>query len=245
MSYRENSQLSTGAHPSIFLDIFQKSLALFARFFDLVFPKKCLSCKEEGFAFCAKCRGKIPLETSPFVSNTISVWQYDNPALQKALWQLKYREKQELAHDLAESLYDKLMEALAETELFENPAGNINEKYVLIPIPIHKNRQKERGYNQSELLAKELSLLDPSLFTLETGILKKTKETQSQVSVKNREQRLKNVHDSLSVYHPKKIIGKNIIVVDDVTTTGATLTEARKVLRKAGAKSVLCVTLAH
>jgi ComF family protein len=245
MSYRENSQLSTGTHPSIFLSIFQKCFSLLDQFFDLLFPKKCLACKKEGRAFCAECRGKIPLETSPFASDTISVWQYDHPILQKTLWKLKYRGKQELAHDLAESLYDKLMETLAENELFANPAGNINERYILIPIPIHKNRQKERGYNQSELLAKELALLDPSLFALETNVLKKSKETPSQVSVKNREQRLRNIHGSFTVTHPKKISGKNIIVVDDVTTTGATLAEARKVLRKAGVKSVLCLTLAH
>jgi competence protein ComFC len=241
MSYRENLQLSTDTD----FGIFQKCFSLVGKFFDLLFPKKCLSCKKEGCAFCATCRGQIPLETSPFANDTISLWRYDHPSLQKALWKLKYRGKQELAHDLAESLYDKLIESLAEIELFENPAGNVREKYILIPIPIHKNRQKERGYNQSELLARELALLDPSLFILEIGVLKKSKETKSQVSVKNREQRLRNIHNSFAVYHPKKIQGKNIIVIDDITTTGATLAEARKVLRKAGAKSVICVTLAH
>ena len=241
MSCRENSELSTGAH----FRISQKCISFFAGLFELVFPKKCLSCKKEGFAFCAECRGRIPLETSPSQGDTISVWQYDYPTLQKALWRLKYRGKQELARDLAESLYDKLMETLAENELFENPAGNRDEKYVLIPIPIHKDRQRKRGYNQSELLAKELVRLNPSLFLLETDALLKTKKTRSQVSVKNREQRLRNIRGSFSVCHAKKISGKNILVVDDVTTTGATLAEARKVLRKAGAKNVLCVTLAH
>ena len=241
MFYRENSQLSTGAH----FGIFQKCFSLCDRLLELIFPKKCLLCKKEGTAFCARCRSQIPLETSPLAHDTISVWQYDHPSLRRALWLLKYRGKQELAHDLAESLYDKLMEMLSENELFADPSGKTAATYVILPIPIHKERRKERGYNQSELLALELAFLDPSLFSMETGVLVKVRQTPSQVSVKDREQRLRNIHGSFAVICAEKIRGKNVIVVDDVTTTGATLAEARKVLRKAGAKSVICATLAH
>jgi len=241
MFYRENSQLSTAP----LFRAFEKFRAMVRCGLDVVFPQKCLGCKKEGFAFCPRCRGRIPWLTSPQSFDTISVWQYEHPSLQKALWKLKYRGKKELAHDLAESMYDKILETIAENDLFSDPSGNMAEKYLVVPIPIHTNRKKERGYNQSELLARELALFDTSLFLLETGVLFKTKETKSQVSVINREKRLRNIRGSFGVRNSEKIRGKNILVVDDITTTGATLAEARKVLLLAGAKTVICVTVAH
>jgi len=241
MFYRENSQLSTA--PIICLK--NKILGFFGAALELLFPQKCLSCQAEGFSFCPRCRGKIPLETSPLGNDTIAVWQYNHPSLQKAIWRLKYRGKRELARDLAESLNDRLLEELAEDNLFSNPGGNDAECYLIIPIPIHKNRLKQRGYNQSELLAKELTLQNPAILSLKSNSLIKTKETRSQVSVENREKRLKNVLGTFTVQNPENIRGKRVIVVDDITTTGATFAEARKALRRAGAKSVLCVALAH
>jgi ComF family protein len=189
----------------------------------------------------------MPIETSPINHNTISLWRYDDDTVRKALWELKYHGKRTLAHDLAESLHDKIFETLADEELYQNPAGNSANAgtYIVVPIPIHKKRRKERGYNQSELLAKELCLLNPSLFIFEKKVLLKTKATESQVSVKDREKRLKNIQGSFSIKNPERIIGKNVLVIDDITTTGATLNEARQVLMKAGAKTVLCATIAH
>ena len=214
---------------------------------DLIFPRHCLLCGKEGVCFCAGCRCRMPIETSPMTHHTISLWRYDDETVRKALWELKYRGKQALARDLAESLYDKIFETLAENELYKNPAGNVENanRYLVVPIPIHKKRKKERGYNQSELLAKELCLIDPSLFVLEKNALLKTKATPSQVSVKDRDKRLKNIRGSFGIKNTEKVCGKNVLVIDDVATTGATLEEARRMLLKAGAKSVLCATIAH
>ncbi|TRZ50811.1 ComF family protein [bacterium] len=243
MHYREKSQLSTAP----LFGVLNTLHAIGERLMDLVFPKYCLLCNKEGTYFCASCRCKMPSDTTPIFHETFSLWRYDHETVRKALWELKYRGKRGLARDIAESLYDKILETLAENELFENPRGktvNGNE-YLVVPIPIHKNRQKERGYNQSELLAKELCLLDPSLFILEEEVLFKSKSTQSQVSVKNREKRLKNIRGSFAVKNPERIIGKKLLIIDDITTTGATLSEARRVLLKAGAKKVWCATIAH
>jgi len=243
MHYRENSKLSTPP----FLGIPNTLQTVLEWLMDLVFPKYCIHCQKEGMYFCAPCRCKMPPDTTPMFHDTLSLWRYDHETVRKALWELKYRGKRGLAKDLAESLHDKLFETLAENELFENPDGktaNGNE-YLVVPIPIHKSRQKERGYNQSELLAKELCLLNPSLFILENEALFKSKSTQSQVSVKNREKRLKNIHDSFMVKNNERVIGKKLLIIDDIITTGATLTEARRVLLRAGAKKVWCATIAH
>jgi competence protein ComFC len=214
---------------------------------DFLFPRSCLLCRKGGVCFCASCRCKMPPDTTPMVHDTISVWQYDHETVRKALWELKYRGKRGLARDLAESLHDKIFETLAEEELFQNPAGNEANAgtYVVIPIPIHQDRRKERGYNQSELLAKELARLNPSLFTLEPNVLFKTKPTPSQVSVKDRTKRLKNIRGSFTARHAEKVRGKNIIIIDDITTTGATLGEARRIILNLGAKRVMCATIAH
>jgi len=243
MHYRENSKLST----PLFLGLLNMLRFVVEKLMDLIFPKYCIHCDKEGMYFCSSCRCKMPPDTTPISNDTFSVWRYDNETVKKALWELKYRGKRGLARDLAESLHDKLFETIAENELYENPAGNkcYESSYLVIPIPIHKSRQKERGYNQSELLAKELCLLNPSLFILEEQVLKKTRQTPSQVSVRDREKRLKNINGSFSVQNIEKIIGKNILIVDDITTTRATLTEARRVLLKAGAKKIWCTTIAH
>ncbi len=243
MHYRKKTGLSTTSFSSL------RNLADVSWNFllDIFFPKKCLLCKKEGAFFCASCRIKMPVDTNPLANRTFSLWRYDDETVRKALWELKYRGRRGIARELAESLYDKILETLSENEVFENPARNHehSEQYLLVPIPIHKKRRRERGYNQSELLAKELEKLNPSLFCLETKLLFKTKATPSQVSVKDREKRLKNIKNSFSVEHQEKAAGKNIIILDDITTTGATLAEAKRLLAKAGAKTVWCVTIAH
>ncbi|MCX6731834.1 MAG: phosphoribosyltransferase family protein [Candidatus Parcubacteria bacterium] len=76
-------------------------------------------------------------------------------------------------------------------------------------------------------------------------VLYKTRETNSQVSQKDREKRLNNLKDSFGVKNPKLVAGKNIILIDDVSTTGATIGEAKKVLREAGAKSIIALVVAR
>ncbi|KKP65076.1 MAG: Phosphoribosyltransferase, partial [Candidatus Nomurabacteria bacterium GW2011_GWF2_35_12] len=71
------------------------------------------------------------------------------------------------------------------------------------------------------------------------------KETEHQVNIKDRRDRLKNLSDSFSVKNPEIIKDKNIILIDDVLTTGATLTEAKKILKSFGAKKVIAFTVAH
>jgi ComF family protein len=212
-------------------------------FFVFLFPPHCLICKKEGADFCTSCRKKIPVLGKFNSDGIFSLWEYGHPSVHKVLIFLKYKNKKTLAHPLAESLSDTVLECLAEKSLFDNPYAV--QKYILIPIPLSKKRFMERGYNQAELLAQELFQQNSQSFTLEKNVLYKIKDTKSQVSTKNRTERLKNLRGSFAVKNKETIQGKIILLIDDITTTGATIEEARRVLLNNGARLVYGITVAH
>ena len=112
---------------------------------------------------------------------------------------------------------------------------------VIIPVPMHFTRFFRRRYNQSAIVAKELSKL--CKIDVAFDILKKEKYTKPQIAC-SQKQRLKNLKGAFNVKYPDKIKGKRIVLIDDVYTTGSTLRECAKVLIKAGAKSVDTLTIA-
>ena len=116
---------------------------------------------------------------------------------------------------------------------------------VIIPIPLAKKRMHERGFNQSLLISKKISKLSSGNLILEKDVLIKPKDTEHQARIENRNERLKNIVGSFRVINEEKIKNRNIILIDDVTTTGATLGEAKKVLKQAGARKVIAFTVAH
>jgi ComF family protein len=119
-------------------------------------------------------------------------------------------------------------------------------KPYLIPIPATALHIRERGYNQTEELCQAIISNDiDSMLMYEKNILIKTKETISQTKTKNRRERLQNMNGVFNVDHPEKISGKICILIDDVTTTGATIGEAKRTLKQAGAKKVYAYTIAH
>ncbi len=138
-------------------------------------------------------------------------------------------------------MYGRILEELSELSIMDNFRDAI-----LVPVPLSQRRKRKRGFNQAELLTKELALTDGGVsFKLENNVLMKSRETVHQAHAENRTERLKNIIGSFSVVNPEKIKGQNIILVDDVITTGATLSEAKKVLNEAGAKKVIAFTIAH
>ena len=140
-------------------------------------------------------------------------------------------------------MHGKILEELSELTLMENFTNAI-----LIPIPLSGKRYRERGYNQAELICRELEKLDKkSNFTLEKNILIKPKETIHQAHIKDRRERLRNLSGSFAIKEQNKNIikNRNIILIDDITTTGATLSEAKKILKKYGARKIIAFTVAH
>lgn len=215
-------------------------MRLFNTILDIIFPIRCISCKKRGTYVCTNCLENCRPCERENLDWIYSIYDYRDPLIKKAIWFLKYKGKQNLAKTFASHLHDKTMEELSELSIMENFKNPI-----LIPIPLSKKRQRERGFNQSELLCRELMSLSPSSFTLEKQVLLKQKDTPHQAQIKEKQERLKNVVGSFYIKNSERIKNKNIILVDDVTTTGATLSEARKVLKQAGAKKVIAFTIAH
>ena len=113
---------------------------------------------------------------------------------------------------------------------------------LIIPVPIHVTRLKERGYNQSELLAKDLGEIIN--LPVDSESLVKIKKTKNQAEL-DFKQRHTNLEKAFKVTNKKQIKDKNILLIDDVYTTGSTIDECTKELTKAGAKSVYALTVAH
>ncbi|HEY4495835.1 MAG TPA: hypothetical protein VJC04_00550, partial [Candidatus Paceibacterota bacterium] len=132
---------------------------------------------------------------------------------------------------------------LSELEIFENFTQPL-----IIPVPLSSKRRRERGFNQCEILLDELTKLDTgNIFEINKNLLIKIKDTSSQTKTDSRASRLKNLRGAFAVSEDSGAgaAGRNIIVIDDVTTTGATLSEAIKTLRRDGARKVLGIALAH
>ena len=208
---------------------------------DFIFPPKCIGCKNPGDYLCAKCIQKTRIAERENLEWIYSRFDYRDPVIKKALWLLKYKNKKQIAKTFGKLIYELMLEELVELETMENFTHP-----VIIPIPLSPKRRRKRGFNQAELISKAIINTDTAnSLAINTTTLIKVKETTQQARIKNRTERLQNLKDSFALASPHKIKGRNIILVDDVTTTGATLKEARKVLKAGGAKEVYAFTLAH
>lgn len=184
---------------------------------------------------------KIPKARELDEPESKALFDYRNEFAKQAVWEIKYRKNETMAAIFCGLFYEFILGEVADRLLFDD-----FQKPVIIPIPISKNRLKERGYNQCELIARELMRIDGDRnFALCEDALKKTKDLPSQTSVKNRTKRLQNIKGCFTISNFDRISGGNIILIDDVITTGATMSEAKKTLEIAGARQVLCFALAH
>jgi ComF family protein len=210
-------------------------------FLDILFPIKCLGgCGDKSAYLCEKCADSIPHPQNIPQKDIWSAASYKNETMREAVHAFKYSGAKKLAEPLSKLLSDRLK---LSGPLQEILAKNKKEKIIIIPIPISKQRMRKRGFNQSELLAKNLS--DILGFELSTNVLYKIRDTKPQAEIENREKRIKNIEGVFAAKYPEKIKNKTILLIDDVTTTGATIIEARRTLKEAGAKKVYGITLAR
>lgn len=135
--------------------------------------------------------------------------------------------RQTLAGWLSEALDDPRMRALP----FD----------ALVPVPLHHVRRRERGFNQAEVLAE---LIAPAAGKPVWDALKRVRNTPTQTRL-DRSERMENLNGAFKVRDPQQVKGRDLVLVDDVFTTGSTVEECSRVLRKAGSKSIRVITIAR
>lgn len=169
-----------------------------------------------------------------------SPFLYRDPLIKSAVQLAKYRGKKGVCRMLGQALWDVYGEDLSAHALLENI------RWVVIPVPISREKKRTRGYNQSEEIAHGfLERADKNAFVLDTRLIRKVSSRESQTKTKTRRERRKNAKGSFIVVSPDAVRTKDILLIDDVVTTGATLADAARVLHQAGARRILCITVAH
>lgn len=156
---------------------------------------------------------------------------YRDPNVRALVWEIKYYASSRALALAGEYLADELL-AIAAEELGQP---------LLVPVPMHATRRQERGHNQTEVLCEAALPHLSNAYIYRKDVLKRVVDTPHQQGLA-RTKRLKNVEGSMST---RDVEGRVCVVVDDVSTTGATLSEAKRALLAAGARRVHCVALAR
>lgn len=210
-------------------------------FLDLLFPPSCIRCSVEGVWLCSACRSALPLVFRE--GEARSLLSFSQPWVAESLHLLKYQGVAELGVIFGEVLAEGWR---------QSPLRAVgNGEFVVTAIPLHPQRQRDRGFNQSEIIARAFA---NSLGLPYLPLLQRTKHTAPQATL-GREDRLKNLKGVFAILREnpqdldtkRKLVfsSKTVILIDDVLTTGTTLHAARTVLESAGVKRVLTMTLAY
>ncbi len=250
------------------LSLFKKISISFQKFIlDTLFPITCLSCQKPDIWLCPSCLHKIEILTTqvcPYCEKNITpaghiclpckinfLKKNQSPPLDNLLVATSYI-KHNIAHlvhlykynfvtDLSVPLAQLLIKALLQNNL---PLPDL-----IIPVPLHPRRLRWRGFNQATLLANYTGRnLTPNFpIPVLDNLIIRQKYTPPQMKIKNYHQRKKNIAGifTFSTSHQKKIKDKTILLVDDICTTGSTLLECGKILKKNGARSVFGIVIAR
>lgn len=233
-----------------------------------IFPPKCIFCQEFlaptcNIEICEHCYKDIPFIPQKSFINSISKY-FDHVycpcrytgKIKTSLINYKFFEKSSNYRALAKLLAENIKSSspsshpsasmpLSQNQEKEDKINTRGSKQIdydiIIPVPLHKNKEQLRGYNQSYLLAKALG--KELHISVRRDILVKIKDSKSQ-SLLNKKERLENIKDAFSVRIPSGIRGKKIIIVDDILTTGSTLDECSRILKEAGASFIAVAVVA-
>jgi len=226
---------------------------------DTLFPKRCLSCETEGKFLCLDCKANLKTlehqrcivcqKPSPFgfthprcltphgADGLISFFNYHDEKVAQILIKGKYSFLPEVYQILGSILAEKIKKDFP--HLLQATSYQLTP--IFVPIPLHSWRKRWRGFNQAEVLCQ---ILSQQLSLPSTSVLVRCKSTKVQKNLK-KDERIKNVSGAFKLAPKADIKEKNVILVDDVTTTGATLLEAAKILKRNGAEKVFCLTVAR
>lgn len=225
-------------------------------FLNIFFPKLCLICQKEGNYLCSDCQALFEISQNRFclclkpkilekggkcsgcqfkkLDGLYFALNYQNSFLKKLIQQFKYPPFiKELAKPLS-SLIITHFQLLEKKPDFSN--------FILIPIPLNEKRLRWRGFNQAAKIAKELSKILEIPLILDCLMRVKNNFPQVELTGEIREENVKGIFSCQKIH---KILGRKILLVDDVYTTGATMEEAAKVLKESEAKKVIGVVIAR
>ena len=203
---------------------------------DWLFPPKCILCQKilpkDQTDLCHECRINVapyPKNTKsiPFVKSWFALWHYDS-FVRKSIHRFKFQPRPGYAES-----YGRLLAAALE--------GQQIPYDIITWVPISRKRRRERGFDQTELLAKAVAA---NLGLEATPLLRKIRHNPAQSGMSGFSQRKANVLGAYEAIDPQQIAGKKILLLDDVITTGATVSECARVLLTAGAKQVSCAAIA-
>lgn len=231
---------------------------------DVIYPPVCLVCGDRPREpFCEACRRAVRPLSPPFCSRCGSAavpsgqkicaacetggdppfqWlqaagQYAGP-LREAIHLLKYRGKTALAGPLGQMLVASCLSTSSRLLAITGPAGFDR----VVPVPLHPARWRQRGFNQSELLARVV--MREHGWPVDTTGLRRTRRTAPQVGL-SANQRAANIQGAFAPRTPDHFTGQSVLLIDDVLTTTATVREAARTLREAGATRVCVAALAQ
>lgn len=228
---------------------------------DFILPPRCLLCNKvihTDNSLCTECFDKISFIAKPYCKHCGKPLPYNHSPHELYCAECLSQKDFQLFMCRSAIKYDvfskKLILDFKFSDHIENKsllaqwlffAGRDIFSYkpdVILPVPLHYSRLFQRKYNQSAVLACELSKL--TNIPADYSILKKYRYTKPQ-TICNGKQRQKNIKDAFIVNDCAVVTGKHVVLIDDVYTTGATLTECAKVLKKSGAKKVSALTVAR
>lgn len=222
---------------------------LWQQVLDLLLPPRCVGCGQEGVFLCDACQAALPRLTPPYcprcaeptagglcdrcratplaLDGVRALFRFEG-TVREAIHQLKYRNFRALAPELGRLLAQHLQ-------------SNSVPGAALVPVPLHPSRLRERGYNQAELLARQVGRL--SGLPVRTDLLVRARRSAPQVSLANREARARNAEGAFECVGD--VSGMAVIVVDDVVTTASTVNACATALKARGAASVWALALAR
>ncbi len=217
---------------------------------DALFPMECVSCGASGNVICDKCAADLPLLLPPFCSicSTPGDFARCERCAASERWfdgiRAPYRYAGPIRQGILALKYGGVKAGAA--QLGDLLAGYLGDNPLpgdtIAPVPMHRSRRRERGYNQAELLARRIA--QRGNLRYQDRILIRTRHAVPQASITDPTLRASNIAGSIAVAPDFEAAGGRFILIDDVATTGSTLSECAAALKGAGAESVWCLTLA-
>lgn len=207
-------------------------------FIDFLFPKSSTVLEIEAmtpYEFADK------VKKSPRLPYAHTMFRYKDKLVHDALWEVKYHKNRKIASLLAPLIIEEILNLLSDEAMFRE-----EERPIVIPIPPSEERLRTKHFDQMKLILEEIGNADTEKqFLMGIDFLYRAKSTRQQSHLLNRQEREKNVDHAFKVKDEKLVRNKVIILLDDVTTTGATLTQAKLALEEASARKVYPLAIAH